>query len=142
MIVVKKVSTQQELDTVFLIREMVFVKEQNVDAAEEYDAYEDSSTHFLAIIDELPAGTARWRRTTEGIKLERFAVLKSQRGKGLGQALVKRVLEDIGSQAGNSGKTIYLHAQLDAVSLYEKFGFKKEGEQFLECNIAHYTMKK
>lgn len=142
MIEVKKVTTQEELDTAFQIRETVFVKEQEVDPEEEYDVFEVSSTHFLASIDDQPAGTARWRTTDNGIKLERFAVLSSARGKGVGQALVKKVLEDIDSGPDNKGKTLYLHAQLSAVSLYEKFGFEKEGEQFIECDISHYTMKK
>ena len=142
MIEVEKVARKKDLDTVFEIRETVFVKEQEVSPEEEYDEFESSSTHFLAQVDGQPAGTARWRDTGKGIKLERFAVLKSMRGKGVGQALVKAVLEDINSQADNEGKLLYLHAQLTAVPLYEKFGFIKDGESFLECNIAHYAMKK
>ena len=142
MITVEKVAIKKDLDAVFQIRETVFVKEQEVSPEEEYDEYESLSSHFLARVDGAPAGTARWRNTDKGIKLERFAVLKSMRGRGVGQALVKAVLEDISAQAENDGKLLYLHAQLTAVPLYEKFGFRKDGELFWECNIAHYAMKR
>jgi predicted GNAT family N-acyltransferase len=33
-----------------------------------------------------------------------------------------------------------LHAQLDAMSLYSKFGFEKAGEQFEEAGIQHFKM--
>src|SRR5690606_41067192 len=142
MITVATVVTQEEQETVFQSREAVFVVEQKVAPDEEYDEFESISTHFLAKVDNKPAGTARWRRTDKGIKLERFAVLQPVRGQGVGQALVKAVLEDIHSHADPAGTMLYLHAQLSAVPLYEKFGFKKEGDIFMECNIAHYAMKK
>lgn len=141
MISVEKVLSKEQLDIVFKIREEVFVIEQEVDPEEEYDEFEDISIHFLAIVESLPAGTARWRFTDKGIKLERFAVLKPIRGKGVGQALVKAVIEDIDASPQSKGKKLYLHAQLDAMPLYEKFGFKKVGEMFEECNILHYKME-
>ncbi len=36
---------------------------------------------------------------------------------------------------------IYLHAQVQVVGFYEKFGFEKFGEKFQECEIWHYAMK-
>jgi len=35
---------------------------------------------------------------------------------------------------------VYLHAQLQAISLYERTGFEKVGEMFEECDIQHYRM--
>ena len=35
---------------------------------------------------------------------------------------------------------IYLHAQLQAIPLYEKHGFVKVGEMFEEATIKHYKM--
>jgi predicted GNAT family N-acyltransferase len=138
---VQKVKTKEELDTVFDIREKVFVIEQEVDPAEEYDEFEETSTHFLAKFDGEAAGTARWRFTDKGIKLERFAVLKPMRGKGVGQALVRAVVDDIANHPESKGKKLYMHAQLDAMPLYAKFGFKQVGDMFEECNILHYKME-
>lgn len=141
-ITVKQISNPEQLKEAFTIRRKVFVEEQQVPANEEYDEWEESATHFIAYMNEVPCGTARWRFTNKGIKLERFAVLQEARGSGLGQALVAKVLESISNAPGASGKQLYLHAQLPAQSLYQRFGFKAEGEQFDECGIQHYLMKK
>nr|WP_158859847.1 GNAT family N-acetyltransferase [Lunatibacter salilacus] len=135
------VESQSDLDDIFRIREVVFVEEQEVDPDEEYDEFETSARHFKALVDGVPAGTARWRFTDKGIKLERFAVLKEFRGIGVGQALVEAVLADIQQHPDSNGNTCYLHAQVSAMGLYEKFGFQKEGDLFMECNISHYKMK-
>ena len=122
------------------IRQKVFVDEQQVDPSEEYDEFEDSSRHFLARLEDFPVGTARWRFTPNGVKLERFAVLKEHRGQGVGQALVAAVLADIEANPNAIGKTKYLHAQLHAMPLYAKFGFQQVGEMFEECAILHFKM--
>ena len=138
---VEKIADQSDLDTAFEIRKQVFVIEQEVDPTKEYDEFEQSSVHFLARIDGIPVGTARWRLTPNGAKSERFAVLKEARGKGVGQALVKSVLDDIQADPLSKKKTKYLHSQLSAVPLYSKFGFKKVGNIFEECNILHFKME-
>jgi predicted GNAT family N-acyltransferase len=138
---VERVQTKEQLKTVFEIREEVFVIEQEVDPAEEYDEFEDISIHFLAKTGAEPAGTARWRFTDKGVKLERFAVLKPMRGQGVGFALVNAVVEDIKKHPDSIGKKLYLHAQLDAMPLYAKFGFQKVGDMFEECNIKHFKME-
>jgi predicted GNAT family N-acyltransferase len=132
---VKKVTEQQELDKVFAIRKEVFVHEQNCPPELEWE-YEDESKHFLAKVDGEPAGAARWRKTANGHKLERFAVLGKFRGFGVGAALVKAVLADLPANADY----VYLHAQTQAVGLYEKFNFNKLGEEFEEAGIKHYKM--
>jgi predicted GNAT family N-acyltransferase len=139
---VREVSNKKELELVFRIRETVFVREQQVAPEDEYDEFEDHSTHFLATINGEPAGTARWRRTENGIKLERFAVLPEKRRTGIGQALVKAVLDDIAEKLGGAQCMLYLHAQLPAIPLYAKFGFIQKGDLFMECGIAHYSMIK
>lgn len=142
MIHVKKIDTPQELKEAFKIREEVFVVEQKVPKEEEYDEFEHICQHFLALNENKAAlGTSRWRKTNKGVKLERFAVLASARGKGVGSALVQAVLDDI-SQSDAADATCYLHAQIDAMPLYAKFGFKKKGEPFDECGIMHYVMEK
>ena len=137
----KKITDESALQSAFYIRDQVFVKEQNVAPKEEYDSYENLATHFLVMDGDLAVGTARWRFTKTGIKLERFAGLKSYRGRGVGGMLVKSVLEDVLKNPSNKDKTIYLHAQVTALGLYEKHGFEKVGERFMECEIAHYLMK-
>lgn len=134
---VKKVSDADELSKVFAIRKTVFVEEQNCPPELEWEN-EEVSTHFLALLNNVPCGASRWRKTDAGYKLERFAVLKEYRGKGIGQALVAKVLEELPQDADY----IYLNAQIDAMPLYAKFGFKAEGPQFEEAGIQHFKMVK
>ncbi len=98
--------------------------------------FEEESTHFLAFLDGVPVGTARYRTTEKGIKLERFAVLKNARNNGVAAALVQRLLKELEPRSGIR----YLHAQLSAAGLYAKFGFKPVGEHFWEADIEHVKM--
>ena len=76
---VNKITRQEDLNSAFTIRKQVFVVEQDVDPTLENDEFEASSNHFLAKLNDIPVGTARWRYTANGIKLERFAVLENAR---------------------------------------------------------------
>ncbi len=134
---VNKVSDPDSLEKVFAIRREVFVGEQNCPPELEWE-HEDESTHFLATVDGVPAGASRWRKTDNGYKLERFAVLKQFRGQGVAQELVSTVLADLPADA----EYVYLNAQIQAMSLYEKFGFVQEGPQFEEAGIQHFKMVK
>jgi predicted GNAT family N-acyltransferase len=126
------------------IRHVVFVEEQGVSAEEEYDEFDLIATHFVAIDDttQEAVGTARWRITEKGVKLERFAVLPTHRNKGVGQSLVRAVLEDIDASPETAGKALYLHAQESAIGLYQKFAFQTVGEPFYEANIRHMKMQR
>ena len=132
---IQLITTSDMLQQAFNIRREVFVIEQMVSETEEYDQ-EDISTHFIALYDGLPVGTARYRTTLNGIKLERFAILKSFRSRGVGSAILQHMLQELSTFEG----LIYLHAQLTAMGLYSKFSFEAIGEQFDEAGIQHYKM--
>jgi len=138
MISVLEIETAKQLEAAFEIRRRVFVIEQKVNPAEEYDEYEPLCVHFLAKIGAQEVGTCRIRKTENGFKLERFAVVEEFRGKGVGAALVKACLNHALLQ--NSGTYIYMHAQEHALDFYAKYGFSAEGERFWECEIAHFKM--
>jgi len=118
------------------IRTIVFVNEQKVSKEEEFDGLDDDAVHYLVYFNENIAGTGRRRITKEGHKLERFAVYKNFRGKQIGANLLKAMMQDILP----TEKLIYLNAQVSAQKFYAKYGFKKEGEIFVEANIEHYKM--
>ncbi len=141
-VTIKFIDNPTDLETVFAIRREVFVDEQKVSPEEEFDIYEQYSRHFLGYLSTSPCGTARWRFTDDGIKLERFAVLKDFRDKNVGKKLLMAVLADIEKHPNAKNKLIYLHAQVHAVGFYEKYGFVKVGEMFEEANISHFKMKK
>jgi predicted GNAT family N-acyltransferase len=131
-------SDKEHCDIAFEIRRKVFEEEQNVSREEEFDSEEASCRHYLVFIDQRPVGTARWRRTDKGIKLERFAVLKEHRNSGAGSLVLRQVMEDVLPLK----ERIYLHAQLPAVNFYERAGFVRKGEIFSEANIDHFLMVK
>jgi predicted GNAT family N-acyltransferase len=122
-------------DKALEIRQQVFIEELSVDPTLEIEN-EEFCRFYLIFIDNKPVGTARWRETEKGIKLERFALLPEFRNQGTGTILLKRVLDD----ATSSHKKIYLHAQLNAVRYYERQGFVKSGDIFTEAFIRHYLM--
>ena len=137
MIQVNKINNMADLEEAFAIRRQVFVIEQQCPEEEEYE-HDELSIHYLATVSGAASGTARWRLTEEGVKLERFAVLQEFRKRGVASALLETILDELLLQ---KQKKIYLHAQLQAISLYEKFGFEKRGELFYEANIPHYKME-
>jgi predicted GNAT family N-acyltransferase len=137
MIHIKKITFENkiEMQKCFEIRKEVFVKEQKCDPKDEYE-FEEESTHYLLSEKNIPLATARYRKTENGIKMERFAVLKSKRGNGYGLKILKKMIFDL----SNSNFTKYLHAQVQVVEFYEKVGFVKIGEKFDEVGIMHYKM--
>lgn len=132
---IKHIKTRAELAQAFDIRRQVFCVEQKVSEEIEMDKFDEIATHILAYIDGKPVGTARWRFTSEGAKLERFAVLKEYRGKSVGDALVNFVLNEL-----KDAKHIYLCAQESVINFYEKFGFEIVGDRFYDANIPHKRM--
>jgi predicted GNAT family N-acyltransferase len=134
-IIARKATEQADLEKAFAVRNQVFVIGQMVPIELEVENNEVSN-HFLATVDGEPAGAARWRKTENGYKLERFAVLDTYRGLGVAQAMVVAVLNDLPVNAS----MVYLNSQIQAVGLYEKFGFEKNGPEFEEAGIKHYKM--
>lgn len=117
------------------IRTKVFIEEQNVDPEIEYE-FEEEGNYYLLYYNDIPIATARWRKTNSGIKLERFAMLKEYRGKGVGSKLLNEILQDVIP----FGKKIYLHSQVIAINYYKRAGFVAEGEHFWEAEIEHVMM--
>ena len=132
---VKIVKNDQEKELVLSIRRIVFIEELNIPEYMEIDDNEDLATYILANIGSEYVGTARWRDTNSGIKLERFAVLSEYRSYGVGTAMTKFILNEL-----DHSKLIYLNAQESAISFYEKLGFDSIGPRFDEVGIAHQKM--
>jgi predicted GNAT family N-acyltransferase len=120
------------------IRHVVFCDEQGVSAEEEWDDKDGHCEHFLIADDATPVGTARVRPYGPGIfKIERVAVLKSQRGTGAGKALMLEILARLRSQ---NARAAVLNAQIASSGFYGSLGFVGEGETFMEANIPHIHM--
>lgn len=138
-----KIRNREELEAAFRIRNEVFVIEQGIEKREEFDKYDTASTHWLVYDDDdVPCGTARWRRTPFGIKIERMAILASFRNQGYGSELLDYLIHDLEKNPAVKKENIFLHAQEPSVKFYKNFGFEVEGEKFIECGIDHFKMVK
>ena len=137
MIEIKKFRFEDEslMKQAHAIRHEVFVIGQNCPEEIEWE-FEEESTHFLVFKKNKAVATARHRKTEKGCKLERFAVLNSERGKGYGHQVLKAILKDLKEFNGMT----YMHAQTDVIPFYEKIGFAKTGNEFEEAGIMHYKM--
>ena len=117
------------------VRDIVFGQEQNVAREVDWDGKDSQSIQVVAIDgDDNPVGTSRMQ--PDG-KIGRLSVLDSWRGQGIGQKML-RVLVETAEKKGF--QEVFLHAQVHAASFYEKCGFHKNGEEFLEAGIPHVKM--
>jgi len=118
-----------------MIRKTVFIEEQSVPEAEEWDDLDRSAQHVLALdANGEPIGTGRL--TAEG-KIGRMAVLQPWRGRGVGAAILRALLDWAKELCW---REIKLHAQTHALEFYAGFGFQPCGEVFMEAGIAHQMM--
>ena len=132
---IKLVRTPREQKNVLDIRRSVFIDEQQIPVEIEIDAFEESAIYVIAYFDEEAVGTARWREIGNTVKLERFAVLKNYRNKGIGRKLTMFIIDKI-----PQGKIIFLISQESAIGFYSKLGFISKGPLFKEANILHQKM--
>ena len=118
------------------IRECVFVKEQNVPLALEWDAIDPECLHVLAFDENgLVIGTGR---LTPQRTIGRMAVLSEWRGKGVGHALLLQLIDLAKAQ---QWPEVSLHAQISARDFYKKHGFVAYGPIYREAGIEHQSMR-
>lgn len=123
----------------YKVRKEVFIDEQNVSYEDEFDLLEKERIPFIIYDNEIPIAAARLNVQKEYTKIERVCVIKKYRNLGIGK-LIMNYLIDYSRSLGY--KEVYLSAQTQALDFYEKLGFKKFGDIFLDANIPHYKMKK
>ena len=136
----KPVITKSDTLAMCEIRTEVFIVEQKVDPALEFDGSDKDNIHFLIYEGETAIGTIRYAMSGEGsVHISRFAILAPYRNRGYGKAALQHLMAMLQAKACPLAFT--LHAQSRAVGFYEKLGFKKEGDEFAEANIPHFHMR-
>lgn len=137
--VIRRVTTESELEEAFIVRKEVFVEEQGVAAEVELDEHDSSARHIVLYHDNQPIGTGRLRVVDGLAKLERICVLAVHRKHGYGREIMKD-LELMGKELGLSQAK--LNAQTHAADFYVKLGYHITSDVFMEEGMPHVTMVK
>jgi YbgC/YbaW family acyl-CoA thioester hydrolase len=121
------------------VRTAVFVDEQRIPAAMEWDEADAGAVHAVAVNRfGMPVGTARLLEHASGVaRIGRMAVVQPVRGTRVGRAL----LDELMRRARERGdREVVLSAQVSAQRFYERAGFTVRGQPFDEAGIAHVEM--
>ena len=117
-----------------VIREAVFIQEQQIAPEDEWDAEDTISTHFVAYLQDHPVATARLLKNHS---IGRVAVLQSARGTGIGQNIMQAVIDQAKTE---QREFLKLSSQVHAIGFYQNLGFDVQGEEYLDCGIPHIDM--
>jgi predicted GNAT family N-acyltransferase len=139
-LIYKFVENPQELEGIYAVRRAVFVEEQGIAADLVFSGDRSDDEMNVAVINgETVIGTARVVfPTRDTAKIERMAVLTSFRNKGVGKGMIAFLNNQFKHW---QVKHIVLHAQYNAISFYESFGFYKSGPYFYEAGLKHIKME-
>jgi predicted GNAT family N-acyltransferase len=135
---IHRIIHERDLKLAFELRKLVFMDEQGVSEAVEFDGLDDHCQHLLAMIEDKAVGTLRLRPIDRRLaKIERVVVSKQDRGRRIGAGLMTAALT-LACEGGF--ETVSLHAQTQAQGFYVRLGFKAHGDIFDEDGIPHVAM--
>lgn len=121
------------------VRSEVFVREQGIPEAMEWDEADATALHAVAY-NRLgqPLATGRLLQPSPGVgQIGRMAVHRVLRGAHLGREILQALLA-AASERGD--REVLLHAQRSAEGFYRHLGFEPRGEPFDEVGIPHIEM--
>lgn len=119
------------------VRTAVFVEEQKIPAALEWDVMDAQCLHAVAY--DLSGKAVGTGRLLPDGHIGRMAVLSSTRNCGVGAEILRQLM----AQAKNRGmQSVQLNAQISAAPFYQREGFNREGDLFIEAGIEHVHMNK
>lgn len=105
-----------------------------------WEMHDFESYHVIAFRDETLLGCVLLRhiQKTNNAQLLQMAVENSLQGCGIGKMLVEHLLEIAKEK---NIREVYCHSRANAISFYEKMGFKIYSDYFEEVGIEHVKMK-
>lgn len=132
---VDRVTWSEAEDDLRTLRELIFIREQNVPPELEWDGKDEACVHLLARDDKgRPIGTSRM--TTDG-HIGRMAVLRAWRNKGVGSTMLTALTT---IARARQLPRVLLDAQIQAVEFYQRYDFKTQGVEFMDAGIPHRHM--
>jgi predicted GNAT family N-acyltransferase len=140
-LIYKFVENDRESNGVYNVRRQVFVEEQGIAENLVFAGDESGSEVNMVVMDgETVIGTGRVKLMPDNIaKIERMAVIKNFRNKGIGRGIIAFFIEQMECRGI---KHIYLHAQHPVINFYKTCGFSESGLPFYEAGIKHIKMEK
>ncbi|MGI6714440.1 MAG: GNAT family N-acetyltransferase [Bacilli bacterium] len=137
---VRPVSTMKDKTAVLYIRSKVFIEEQGITLDEEITNEENDAQYFLLLHHDRPIGTIRYLEHQDHFHLGRFALLQEARGQGYGTIFLQFIEKYLSERVDPLKLTFNGQANLD--SFYQKRGYTRLGQPFLEAGILHYRYEK
>lgn len=132
------ISVTQDIAACRALRRTVFIEEQGIAEADEWDDLDQIATHLIAHESGRACGTARVY-LQDGIgKIGRVCVLEEARGTGLGAALIRASMSELSRMGATRAR---LGAQTHAIAFYEKLGFTAFGPEYDDAGIPHRDME-
>lgn len=121
------------------LRYDTFVVERGVPEDVEFDGKDGEFLHFTLWEDGELVSCLRGNENGNLLHIGRFAVKKELRKNGYGKILMEKLC-NYAKENGYTG--VELSAVETAVGFYEKQGFFKIGDFYLETGVPHIYMKK
>ena len=123
------------------VRTEVFVQEQGIPVALEWDEADPNALHAVTYnaLGQAIATARLLEHAPKTAKVGRMAVKRVLRGSHLGRDLLHALIAAAKARGDNE---VVLHAQCSAKGFYEKAGFTPRGEPFEEVDIPHIEMFK
>lgn len=119
------------------VRYEVFVLEQKVPLDMEWDEMDPVCIHAVGY-DEQGATVATGRLLPDG-HIGRMAVKAAMRGQGIGSMILNALIEEARKRGD---RAVMLNAQTHAEPFYARYGFVREGDEFMEAGIPHIHMRR
>ncbi len=139
-LIYKLVTSDRELNGAFEVRRQVFTEEQGISQDIELDEYDREALHMVVKDGDRVIATARVQFSASGqAKIERMAVFKPYRRRGIGRRIISFLSKELGNR--HVGQLV-LHAQQSAIAFYKSCGFKESGSPFYEAGIKHTKMQR
>ena len=131
--------SRKEIHDLFLLRSEVFVVEQNC-IYQDIDGNDEKANHILVKKDDKVIAYARVMDDTfsKYILIGRIVVSKKERGKALGNNLLKFVLKQIHEKEPK--RAIKISAQAHLEKFYMSHGFITKSNTYMEDGIPHISM--
>ncbi|MBU1214396.1 MAG: GNAT family N-acetyltransferase [Gammaproteobacteria bacterium] len=117
------------------IRETVFIREQGVPEELEWDEFDETCRHALAL--SLSGEAIGCGRILPNGHIGRIAVMQPWRNQKVGTALMEALLDEARSR---KYQFVDVDAQVHAVPFYQGFGFVAQGKEFLDAGLPHIKM--